>query len=1100
MIRYQNYLYLCLIVFFTVNGFTGKAQTTNPCGVVASIWPAAHDSVVPVNTIISFTNISSNATSVKWLYDGQFTGISGDLWNYQISTGVHTISLVAYNGNCTDTTTAVYFSAGTPHNIDSFLVADYGRYDINQNGTCIDNTPGGGFLMGGYNLNPNYSEQGILIKLKDRGCIDWSKYLTGVHGYDAVEIKLVYAGRDSNYYVAGTCNAGIPFLMKLDRNGNVLWTRNWLIEGVRYDIYIQYYQMTSDPAGNIYASATSYNGGLTVTKFSPSGTIIWNKYYYLGYYDPINTTANSYSNATGILWLNGKLYLSGLNFIPKDRYSTSIQVYDFVTKMDAIAGTTEWQYAYSDDGNGTQNTLMGFRGVTKYDSLIMVAGAGQGQWVTLVSPQGNVVKSIQAVFSNSYSPHQTRAESDSSGHIYIMQWDEETLPLQPYYQYFTNFAKFDTLLQKSWGLSYSDYGRGYFTDAALGNNHSFAAIGTDFGYVNDGGFASRDMRLIKVDTTIVPTDLNCNYTSPFNLTARNINRYNFNWTTDSFFIPVPVTPPEISVTDAYIQSRYLCPDFIDSCSFMKVTGQTSMCSFYDTYTYFLHRNKKCALVPQWMLPPGVSIINQTDTTISLKFPGFGQYIIGATLQSCIPIKDSLTINIEPKASKLNLGNDTVICNNTSITLHAGSSFLTYLWNTGSIDSVLTISQSGVYWVEVKDSCDNTMRDSILISPYNLPIDIGPDRAKCNNDTLHLQAPGGFISYVWSPDYNINTTSSQNVTVNPSVDTSYYVEAEKLPGCFAYDTVRIYVNKSPVINLGNDTSFCRGNNIILNAGTAFSSYQWNTGYTSQTIIVSTAGEYNVAATTPAGCISYDSLQVLNVYPNPIVSLDQTDNLCKGSGRQLDAGNFETYLWNTGSTARTIMVTAIGTYYVTVTDQNTCKGSDTTIISTLLTLPADFLPQNTQICSYGTLTIQPLRNFQNYLWSNGETGSSLNITSPGVYWLRATDFNGCAGMDTIIVSRKDCLEGFYIPNAFTPNADGINDVFKPLIFGRLIDYSFTIYNRFGQVLFKSTDINKGWDGTIGGNPQHADVYVYVWICTYQLEGQKSGTKKGTVTLLK
>jgi len=56
----------------TINGFNGKAQTTNPCGVVARIWPSAHHSVVPVNTIISFTNVTNNATSVKWLYDGQF--------------------------------------------------------------------------------------------------------------------------------------------------------------------------------------------------------------------------------------------------------------------------------------------------------------------------------------------------------------------------------------------------------------------------------------------------------------------------------------------------------------------------------------------------------------------------------------------------------------------------------------------------------------------------------------------------------------------------------------------------------------------------------------------------------------------------------------------------------------------------------------------------------------------------------------------------------------------------------------------------------------------------------------------------------------------
>ena len=228
------------------------------------------------------------------------------------------------------------------------------------------------------------------------------------------------------------------------------------------------------------------------------------------------------------------------------------------------------------------------------------------------------------------------------------------------------------------------------------------------------------------------------------------------------------------------------------------------------------------------------------------------------------------------------------------------------------------------------------------------------------------------------------------------------------------------------------------------------------------------------------------------------LDRNDKICEDAARVLDAGDFQVYLWNTGSTSQAISVTTPGTYSVSVTDQYGCSAGDTTFISSIIPAPANFLPQDMQICSYGNLTIEPVAAFQQYLWSNGETSSSIKITSPGIYWLQVSGFNDCLGRDTVVVTQKDCLEGFYIPNAFTPNNDGNNDVFLPHIFGRVVAYSFMIYNRFGQVVFKTIDISRGWDGANAGKPQ--GVGVYVWTCTYELEGKKTERKKGTVTLLR
>jgi gliding motility-associated-like protein len=86
----------------------------------------------------------------------------------------------------------------------------------------------------------------------------------------------------------------------------------------------------------------------------------------------------------------------------------------------------------------------------------------------------------------------------------------------------------------------------------------------------------------------------------------------------------------------------------------------------------------------------------------------------------------------------------------------------------------------------------------------------------------------------------------------------------------------------------------------------------------------------------------------------------------------------------------------------------------------------------------------------------------------------------------------------PNAFTPNGDGINDVFKPVFYGPVSSYTLTIFNRWGQMIFKSRDPGKGWDGTMSGVPQPDDTYV--WNCLYQLLGNKPDDKSGTVVLIR
>ncbi len=303
--------------------------------------------------------------------------------------------------------------------------------------------------------------------------------------------------------------------------------------------------------------------------------------------------------------------------------------------------------------------------------------------------------------------------------------------------------------------------------------------------------------------------------------------------------------------------------------------------------------------------------------------------------------------------------------------------------------------------------------------------------------------------------------------------------------------------SPSISLAKDTGFCTGNSLVLDAGPGFANYQWNTGSDQQQITVINAGDYSVSATTAEGCEATDTIGVQQ-FAKPVAGISKISSLCEGTVRTLDAGDFNSYQWNTGETTRTINVNNLGIYFVTVTDNHGCSGSDTAQIKKVVPVPTHFLPPDTSICSYRPLVLTPLNDYSSYLWNTDAITKSITVSQPGLYWLQVTDAQNCTGRDSIILHAENCVQGFYIPNAFTPNNDGRNDDFKPFLFGPVDHYEFIIYNRGGKVVFKSDKQEEGWDGIYKGVPQ--DAGVFVWVCKYRFNGEAEKVEKGTVMLLR
>jgi hypothetical protein len=268
---------------------------------------------VAPNTIINFISTSTNATSVQWLQDG-FPWVTGNSLNVSIPPGIIRISLVAYNGNCSDTTTVVYFSPGTYHNTDTFLLAHYGTSRYNEEATCIDKTLDSGFIAAGIQYPWDLcGEIGVLAKLKDQGCIEWSKKLLSPYYCNNSGINAIHASADSNYFIV---TATKTELGKLDKNGNFLWSQRFLIDG----IVAVFSHITGDQQGNAYiAMINPYFTGWHLLKINGNGNVVWNKYFSTTPWPPSFSSAE-FMRPTDITWKNGKLYVSASIHNSQERF------------------------------------------------------------------------------------------------------------------------------------------------------------------------------------------------------------------------------------------------------------------------------------------------------------------------------------------------------------------------------------------------------------------------------------------------------------------------------------------------------------------------------------------------------------------------------------------------------------------------------------------------------------------------------------------------------------------------------------------------------------------------------------------------------------
>lgn len=397
--------------------------------------------------------------------------------------------------------------------------------------------------------------------------------------------------------------------------------------------------------------------------------------------------------------------------------------------------------------------------------------------------------------------------------------------------------------------------------------------------------------------------------------------------------------------------------------------------------------------------------------------------------------------------------------------------------------------------------------AVLASPTVSVTPPGPNTYCAGTPVNLLLTASGASSYVWS---TAETTSA--ITVSPGVSTTYTVVGTSLQGCNTTTTVPVNFTPLPVLSVSTQTVSCAGGtgsaSVAVSSGTSPFTYVWSNG-TSASAITAAAGTYSISVTDAAGCTGTQTASIAQ--PAAItVSVSSTGASCGQSNgtvtSSIGGGTTPyTYNWTGGGTASSVTGLAAGSYSLVVTDGNGCTNSTSAVVATL-NGPTAVITTNTTIVSGNSASLTATGG-ATYSWTPTAGLSCTTCANPlahptatTLYCVTVKDANGCSDSACIKIYVDDKCKEFSIPNVFSPNGDNKNDKFRPLPVGCFKDMNFSIYNRWGNLMFSTTDqLTQGWDGNSEDGKECSDgVYFYTLKATF-VDGTAID-KSGTVTLMK
>ena len=397
-------------------------------------------------------------------------------------------------------------------------------------------------------------------------------------------------------------------------------------------------------------------------------------------------------------------------------------------------------------------------------------------------------------------------------------------------------------------------------------------------------------------------------------------------------------------------------------------------------------------------------LNQAGTLLYLLFDAkqAGDYPIDIIKFSVgTTVNDSIkggvvTINSIPDASA---GDDKEICEGETVELK-GSGGSSYSWSNGATGESITVkpSTTTIYTVTVTSGAGCSSTDDVTVTVYDNPVaNAGSDTAICYGLSTELNATGG-STYKWNTG-----EEGSSITVTPQLQTVYTVTVSNENGCTDTDQVTVNVHQLPDADAGDSVSVCYGTPATLNASGG-SEYVWNNGETSSEITVNPeeTGIYYVTVSSAEGCTAIDSV-VVTVNSLPNASAGENDSVCYGDETQLTATGGTSYSWSTGDETDIITVSpeATTTYFVTVSDDNSCTAVDTVSV-TVNSLPLADAGKDTSVC-FGSSINLTANGGVAYIWSTGEQTAQITVSpaTESTYYVTVSSFEGCTASDTLSV---------------------------------------------------------------------------------------------------
>lgn len=516
-------------------------------------------------------------------------------------------------------------------------------------------------------------------------------------------------------------------------------------------------------------------------------------------------------------------------------------------------------------------------------------------------------------------------------------------------------------------------------------------------------------------------------------------------------------------------------------------------------------------LPVVNLGPDLELCGAASTTLNANSPGNDvlwsttattqQITVSTTNDYWARITDangcenSDTVHVAFHANPVDNLQDVTVCSTQQVVLDAGNPGSTYDWNTNAVTQTIVAGTSGVYTVEVTTPQNCTLTfDAVVSIVQPAIVDLGNDTTLCAGQPLTLDAGNTGATFLWS-----STAATQ--TIAPVSSGIYWVDVTNA-ACTTRDSIQVTFEALPTDNL-QDVTACITDVVQLNAGNAGCSYLWSTNATTQTITPTTSNTYSVTVTNAANCSATFDADVQFV-DYPVVDLGPDTVLCDGQVLTLNAGNAgSTFNWSTNATTQTIAVTSTGNYTVAV-NNGYCVTTDN--------INAHFNPSPVSMATHQFFTcldedphhvaIDAGNEGSGFVWSHGDTNQVTLAGAYGWYFVTITNEYDCALADSAVVNEF-CPATIYVPNTFTPNGDGVNDLFVA-VGKNIAQMEMQVYDRNGTVLWQTNNPGDGWDGTVNGTLLPNDVYV--WRMTYRFLEDTDGSlgreigQMGHVTLLR